>query len=236
MNRNCNHRGGKDHLAFGIGIAIVGILIFLNMTGLVPINIKTSWPLILILVGLLIGIKNRFRRHAWWILILIGTAHMIPGFEINGTPSKRLVWPVILIVVGLIIAFKPKRCRKNHHMEVVTNSDDTLKIDVTFGGRKEIVTSKEFTGGQVRASFSGCEINLMRADNNGTPMELDMKVSFGGVELLVPSHWEIKNEITPFAASVEDHRVLRSGNVNEEKRTLILKGSVSFGSIEIKSY
>ncbi len=199
-------------------------------------NIKTGWPLILLVIGLLIGIKNRFRKNAWWILVLIGGAHMIPRFEINGTPSTRLIWPVIMIIAGIFIALSPRRCRKHREFDVITNGDNDLNIDVTFGGRKEIITSKEFRGGTIQASFSGCEINLMQADNPEQPILLNMKVSFGGIELIVPSHWEIKNEITPFAGSVEDHRTIRSASGTEEKRTLILKGSVSFGSVEIKSY
>jgi len=237
MNGKMRSRQGKDHLAFGIAIAATGILILLHLTGYIPLNIKTGWPLILVVIGLLIGIKNRFRKNAWWILVLIGGAHMIPRFEINGTPSTRLIWPVIMIIAGLFIAFtKPRRCRNNRDFDVFTNNDNNLNIDVTFGGRKEIITSKEFNGGTIQASFSGCEINLMQADNPGHPMLLNMKVAFGGIELIVPSHWEIKNEITPFAGSVEDHRTIRSASGAEEKRTLILKGSVSFGSVEIKSY
>ena len=65
---------------------------------------------------------------------------------------------------------------------------------------------------------------------------LDLRVSFGGVEMVVPSNWEIQNEISPSFGSVEDERVIKTGSGYEQKKILILRGSVSFGSIEIKSY
>jgi hypothetical protein len=35
---------------------------------------------------------------------------------------------------------------------------------------------------------------------------------------------------------VEDHRSFRTASTEQEKKTLVLKGNCSFGSIEIKSY
>ena len=57
------------------------------------------------------------------------------------------------------------------------------------------------------------------------------------MELIVPSHWEIQNEIETTLGNVEDHRAIRTGTSStEERKVLILRGSCSFGSVEIKSY
>jgi len=116
-----------------------------------------------------------------------------------------------------------------------TTSDNTINIDVTFGGRKEFVTSKDFKGGTISTVFGGCEVNLMQADTTEKTMVLDIKVSFGGVELIVPSHWDIQNEVNPAFGSIEDERTIQTATA-EDRKTLIIKGSCSFGSVEIKSY
>ena len=137
------------------------------------------------------------------------------------------------------MVFRPKKNEPwKNAMQVVTSNENMLNVDVTFGGRKEIVTSKEFKGGNISATFGGCEINMIQADATEQPMVLNLKVSFGGVELIVPSHWELQNEIEPTFGSVEDHRAIRtsSSTISEVKKVLILKGNCSFGSIEIKSY
>ena len=122
-------------------------------------------------------------------------------------------------------------------MPVITSTESALNIDVTFGGRKEIVTSKEFRGGNVSTTFGGTEINLIQADSTTQPMVLNISVTFGGIELIVPSHWELQNEIEPTFGSVEDHRAIRTSTITtEDKKILILKGSCNFASIEIKSY
>lgn len=237
------HRGRGDKKWFGVTILIIGVFILLRKLDLFYFSWHSMWPWILIAIGAMIGAKNRFQNHAWWILILIGTAHLVPVFTIFGVTSKALLVPVAMIVLGLIFIFRPSK-KKNwngkscdNNIRTVTNNDSTLNIDVTFGGHKEIVTSKDFKGGRVSTTFGGTELNLMNADSTETTIPLHFSVSFGGVELVVPSHWQVKNELTTTLGNVEDNRNIhtQSGDV-EKVITLVLSGSCNFGNIEIKSY
>lgn len=238
-DRRLRRRGG-DKTAFGIIVIGIGIILLLKTLHIFPfISFTHLWALILLVIGIGIGIKSRFMNAGSWVLILLGTFHIIPEFTIMGTSSENLAWPVVLIAVGLFIILRSRKKKyymQRLNMDTITNPDSILNIDVTFGGRKEIITSKDFKGGSISATFAGAEVNLMQADSLNQPIVLDVRVAFGGVELLVPSHWEIQNEIAPAFGSVEDHRVMRTPNAGEEKKILNLKGSCSFGSIEIKSY
>lgn len=243
--RNFQYYQQKRHrsrIFFGITVAIFGILCLFRALGLFYFDIEDSWQVILIVIGVLIGAKSGFRNHAWWILILIGAANLIPEFPIMGHSSEQLIWPAVLIIGGLMVAMRPRRHTFNYdkkipNMETKINASDTLNVDVVFGGRKEIVTSKNFRGGFVSATFGGADINLMQADSPDQEIVMEFKVSFGGAEVIVPSHWEIQNEISPSFGSVEDERIVQtSAGGTEERKKLILRGSCSFGSIEIKSY
>jgi len=234
-------RRRDGRIVFGLIAVLIGALALLHTLHIIPslwYTMHFGWPIVLIVIGIFLGVKNNFRRNAWWILILIGAAHLIPAFTIGDVSSARLVWPALLILAGLAMIFRSKNCKQwdKKRLEMVTNGESTLHIDVTMGGRKEIVTSKEFRGGHVSTTFGGTEINLMQADSTVQPMVLDIRVSFGSVELIVPSHWEVINEINPSMGSVEDHRLARTPDISQDKRTLMLRGSCSFGSIEIKSY
>ncbi len=226
----------------GLLVAFLGSLYLLIQLDVLPFNIYNAWPLVLIGLGLILGVKHRFRNHAWWILILIGAAYSIDDFPI--IPAKHiyahdLLWPAAIIIAGLMIAFRPHRKKYEDCPPFVTpkftSEANDLNIEVLFGGRKEIITSKTFKGGHVQATFGGCELNMMQADN-AEPIELDLRITFGGVEIIAPSHWEVQNEIAPTMGSVEDQRSVRTPNPGEERRVLILRGSVTFGSVEIKSY
>lgn len=234
------HRGG-DKRWFGVLLLIIGIGVLMHK--FIDFDIHTLWPWVLIGVGVLVGIKNKFSNNAPFILIAIGLAHVIPVFYIYGVSSKALLIPLALILLGLLFIFRPggkkkswsNKCEGTIH--TVTNNESMLNIDVTFGGHKEIVTSKNFTGGNISTVFGGTEVNLMNADNPEKVVNINMKVSFAGVELIVPAHWQIKNEVSNTVGSVEDNRMVNAyGGQTTDAVTLVLTGTCSFGNIEIKSY
>jgi hypothetical protein len=238
MNKFREHRQ-KNRMLFGLAIALVGTGLLLRTMGLLPyFSLQFSWPYIVILVGIVSGIKHNFRNNAWWILVLVGIANLIPQFMIMGQPSKHYVWPAFIIIGGLAIAFKPRRDKycSPHKITANITSESTLNIEATFGGRKEVVTSKDFKGGIVSLTFAGCELNLSQADFVEPSVILDCRVSFGGLEIIVPSHWDIQNEVNPSFGNVEDSRTIQTATTNETKKLLILRGSCSFGSIELKSF
>lgn len=240
MQRQFREHDPAGRVIFGIVIALIGVAFFLKTLGILPFALRFSWPVILIVVGFLIGLKNGFRNNAWWILMAVGIANVIPQFYIMGKPSRHFVWPLFVIAMGVMIALRPRRskryCRKQMKGPVVITDENKLFIDVSFGGRKEIVTSKDFRGGAIFVSFGGSEVNLTQADFTTPEVELDCRVSFGSVELIVPSNWEIVNEIRPSFGNVEDERVIYANTTGETRKRLILRGTCSFGSIEIKSY
>lgn len=229
----------RNRMFFGIGLSLVGAALLLRTMGILPyFSMQYSWPYVLVILGILIGLKNGFRNNAWWILILVGVANATPQFMIMGQPSRNFVWPALIMIGGLMIAFKPRRdryCQARNISSSIT-SESSLNIDATFGGRKEVVTSKDFKGGVVSVTFAGCELNLVQADSTEQTIVLDCRVSFGGLEIAIPSHWEVQNEINPSFGSVEDERTIQTPANTESRKILLLKGSCSFGSIELKSY
>jgi predicted membrane protein len=229
----------RNRVFFGILLAFLGVGLMLKTLGLFDLDLEFSWPVILIAIGILLGIKNGGRNNAWWILIIVGAANMIPQFTIMGKASRHFVWPLIMIGAGIMIALRPRRERKECYPGMansIVNTEGNLNIDVTFGGRKEVVTSKDFKGGTVSVTFGGTELNLTQADFASPTVIIDFRIAFGSVEMIVPSHWEIQNEVNPSFGSVEDERTIQTGIGGEVKKVLILRGSCSFGSIEIKSY
>jgi hypothetical protein len=242
-----DRQGGR--IIFGVVLAVIGVGLLLRMFNILPplfFHMRWGWPLVLIIIGLAMGAKHNFKNNAWWILVTIGVAHLIPAFYIGDVSSRKLLWPAMLILAGIFMITRKKGpSRFQQHRWHDGSKDiafrsvdaDEVSIDVTFGGRKEIITSKNFRGGAIRASFAGVELNLGSAESHsGVPMVLDVSASFAGVEIIVPSHWDVQNEIRPMMGSVEDNRVIRMGESTTDRPKLIVRGSVNFGSVELKGY
>ena len=97
-----------------------------------------------------------------------------------------------------------------------------------------MILSKNFKGGDIVNIFGGSEIDLTQADMT-TPAILEVTAIFGGATLIVPSNWAIKSEAVTIFGGIGDKRKIVPTTESPTK-TLVLKGTMIFGGMEIKSY
>ncbi|GAA0878945.1 DUF5668 domain-containing protein [Algoriphagus jejuensis] len=115
-----------------------------------------------------------------------------------------------------------------------TSFNDRLNIDAIFSGVNRRLMTKDFQGGKITAAFGGVDLDLSQADFSGV-VTIQVDIIFGGVKLIVPPHWDIRTEVSNIAAGLEDKRFFRDGGVDTSK-VVVLKGTILFGGLEIKSY
>jgi predicted membrane protein len=82
--------------------------------------------------------------------------------------------------------------------------------------------------------MGGSEINFMQADIQH-PVELEVNNVFGGTKLIVPSNWDVKNEISAVFGGVDDKRSFNN-SIPDSNKIIRLKGSCVFGGIEVTNY
>jgi predicted membrane protein len=253
----------RQHMMFGSQVRGNGIWtgVFILLIGVAALTKATvtglpdwvfSWQSFLIALGFFTGIKHGFRGHTWFVLMLIGGGFLLPEIypDIN---IRRYIWPVVLIVIGAFLIIRPRR---RHYWqsqesqkktsgssgiddaEVVDESYDSKEdfVDSTsiFGGTKKNVISKNFKGGDLVSIFGGAELDLTRADFTGTAT-IDLTTIFGGTKLIIPSNWTVRSDAAVIFGGIEDKRTLTPTTDGSEK-ILILKGTVIFGGVDIKSY
>lgn len=238
-----NRRQGQFLL--GAILLIVGGLSLLSRLRILP-NVREvlqdGWPVILIVIGLILGTRSRFHNPASFILILVGVANLFRPFEVmNGVMSNQLAWPILLVFFGLFFIFRKKKHQHNfRNQEQIISADSSLDIDMIFGGKTEFVTSKDFTGGSIKTLFSGLELNLIQADfKKELPIVIHINAFASGLELIVPPQWQVRNEIKTIMGSVEDKRGFAppaSEFLKKTENLLVLRGSCTMSAIEIKGY
>ena len=238
--------GRGNNMLTGVFILIIGIAALLKATLTDFPDWLFSWQMLLIAFGVFIGLRHNFRGPSWLILILIGSIFLLN--EIYPEISfRRFMWPVAIIVVGLFIILRPRRGWKfnpNKKTEGASDSFFTEDIDYSkedfvdstsiFGGSKRIIISKNFKGGDLVNIFGGTELDLSQADFTGVAV-IELTTVFGGTKLLVPSNWSVKSEAVTIFGGVEDKRRMQTITETPEK-TLLLRGTVIFGGIDIKSF
>lgn len=111
---------------------------------------------------------------------------------------------------------------------------DRINESVIFSGVNRRLMTKNFQGGKATVIFGGLDLDLTQVDFTGVA-SLDLEVGFGGVKLIIPPHWDVRTEVSNIAAGLEDKRMFREGGVDPNK-VLILKGTLLFSGLEIKSF
>lgn len=238
--------GRSNNMLTGVFILIIGVAALLKATLTDFPDWLFSWQMLLIAFGMFLGLRHNFRGPGWLILVLIGGIFLLN--EIYPQISfRRYMWPLAIIVVGLFIILRPRRGWKfnpNKKTEGASDSFFTEDIDYSkddfvdstsiFGGAKKIVISKNFKGGDIVNIFGGTELDLSQADFNGVAI-IELTTIFGGTKLLVPSNWSVKSEAVTIFGGMEDKRRMQTVTEASEK-TLLIRGTVIFGGIDIKSF
>ena len=256
MNNKSNFNNRENGRVIGGLILVgVGVVLLLRNIGFVLPQWLFSWPIILILVGIYSGFKHQFRNNSWIILIAIGSFFLFDQF-IPELGLRPYFWPTLIIAAGVLFILRPRKFGRfndspNENSKIsdgnfsqkseqtydsaTVSDDDYLRINSVFSGVNRTIVSKDFKGGKVSCVFGGTDIDLTQADIRGEAV-LRFEVIFGGVNLIVPPHFIVINEIDGVFHGVDDKRKYNaSANLSPDKK-LILRGSVLFGGIEIKSY
>jgi predicted membrane protein len=227
-------RQGKSPLG-GVVLVIIGVALMARQMDLGLPYWVFSWPMIPIAIGIYVGAKHNFRFGGWIVPILIGLAFLMEDVFF-GYDARHYFWPTAIIVIGLFMIIRPRR--RGWEKEFVTGAADTTSGDfidsaIVFGGAKKNIITKNFQGGRIENIFGGTDLNMMQADFKGTVI-MDFSVIFGGVKLVVPPQWTIRNEVTAILGGIDDKRPMVPDS--DPNKVLVLRGTVTFGGLDIKSY
>lgn len=244
-NPNPNARLGR--VLGGIVLVTAGVLWLMQKAGVwFPVWMFSGHMFIAVL-GLYIWARHAFRRPAGLIVMSLGIL-LLMGDIIPDLSLGKFIWPIVIIVGGIWMILSPGHAgrrfsqsrwaqKKNGNFEGTDflNEEDYLNSTSIFAGVKKRFFSKDFKGGKVVCIFGGTDVDLGHAEIQG-PITIEIAQVFGGTKLILPPHWEVRSEIVAIAGGVEDKRYQAVGREEDVNKVLILRGTVIFGGIDIKSY
>lgn len=226
---------------FGIFLVVLGGLLLLKALGLIPWQVSHvifSWPMILIVIGLVQWLINK-KRDVGIVLIAVGGVFLAPRiFDISFGELARYFWPLALIAIGLVLFLRRDKGSGTgiNAGTSQTFADDSFIDEVNiFGGGKKIITSQKLRGGRFTTIFGGAEIDLLNADLNDGYAEFDIFTLFGGTTFIVPADWQVKLDDVTIFGGFSDSRAPMYVQ-DQENKVLRIKGYTIFGGGEIKSY
>jgi len=230
----------KSHspaVCFGLVLVAIGALFLLaNFTNF-GVGVGRWWPAILIVVGLVDLLSNRRRWFRGASTLVIGALFL---GDTLGVWNVRwgLLWPIPLLVIGVAVilgATRGKARRKEARRSdapVEAIGPGGLDLKVTFGERAQAVSDQNFPGGRISAVFGTANVDLAQAGLANGEAEINVSATFASVVIRVPSDWRVDLRVNVTLADAADKRPQPAPD--SSTGTLVVTGSATFGSVEIR--
>lgn len=215
----------------GLVIFFGGAIALLDRTGLLVLpfyNQIFTWKIIFILVGIYKLLKEEFVSAI--ILLALGSFFYLR----THLPDVRVFfWPMVAMLAGLVLMVKSGRSKKKSRDNSKRSLADTIDEVAVFGGSNKVVSSQNFSGGDLVSVFGGNELDLRPGASVEAGAHVEVVSVFGGVEIIVPEDWFVEVNVTSIFGGFKDER-RNMGNPGAPNK-LILTGVVVFGGGAIRN-
>jgi len=232
-------RGLTGRMIFGLVFMTLGALWTLDNLGLVDSDqVMRWWPAALIALGVAKLTGLRSRNVVWGtLLVALGAWWLAENFDLVPHISWWQLWPLILVLLGISMLFGASRftfATRLREMGRSTDVDDAERLSTVaiWGHVVRKVISQQFNGGEASAVMGGIDLDLRGAKPVPGGAVLEVLALWGGIDLMVPSHWRVINQATVVMGAVEDKTRIPPPDATD---TLILRGLVMMGGVEIKN-
>ena len=243
----------KGRIFFGILVVVVGVLLLLMALDAIAIDgigeLLPYIPSLFILWGVYLLVVQKFKRASGPIvLIAIATVIQLMLLDVL---EWAYVWPIAIILIGVAIIAggagyhgrrrrrrerrKQRERQRSKTAETRTSAEGDLDISVTMSEANERNRSGEFKGGEISCVMGTVKLDLSEAEVAEPPARIHVDIVMGGLEILVPDHWIVQNDVARTMGEVEDQTESRRSAAMDGGATLIISGSVVMGHATIQS-
>jgi predicted membrane protein len=225
-------RRTSARLIFGLLVIGLGVLFMLDNLGVVDSGeVLRWWPTALIAYGVtrLFGYGSRTNLTTALLFITGGSWMLLHNLGILRFGIGAL-WPLMLVLVGFAMVSGARRRAAGG--PATPEASGELNAFAFWSGSERRIVSQEFRGGDVTAIMGGHEIDLRQARSPDGTAVIDLLVWMGGVNITVPEDCRVVLDATAIMGGVQDQT--RSTGV-EKRQTLILRGLILMGGVEIKN-
>ena len=186
-------QSGMARYVIGGVLVILGLLLLLSTTGLLPLNLGWGfigdwWPLLLVFWGLYGLVSGGLRFRPWAvILLLLGILFQLAERGFWEWSNLARLWPGLIVLAGLLILLRRRgrrrRSRRRANRQLANSPAEPLAV---AEGRElpnppaeslAAVEERDFLSGSW--AFSSGESRVVSQNFQGG----DLSVTFGGLEL-----------------------------------------------------
>ena len=212
----------------GIGFVVIGALLLLHTTGVADLGNLARWtPLLLVFLGVVILVVNRFRQVVAPVILIAGgvvTQLMVLGFDV-----VSLLWPVLIILIGVaILVGRRRRSRRATATRTVISDDANFSTVMSSTDRR--VTPDDLDGREIVTVMGESKLDMRDLSVTDLPAELCVTCVMGQVNLRVPSEWSVAFDNSTVMGESKDERRSAPSSADPD---LTITGTVVMGGLKI---
>jgi predicted membrane protein len=216
-------------VVFGLGVALLGLLLTLDNFGLLEATQLTRyWPVLLIAAGLA-KLSHRLRskaRPAGIFLIVLGLILLLVNL---GILPFRLALGIFLLVAGAWIVGRAARSTAASPAKLVADPSTHLDDLALLGGIQRALSTQDFRGGNATAVMGGCEIDLSKASIESGEAVINIFAFWGGIDIKVPADWMVESRVVALLGGFSDS----ARRPDDDRKKLIITGYALMGGVEV---
>jgi predicted membrane protein len=251
-----DNRGLTPKFVIGACLLLMGVVLALDQLGLLQAHhLLRFWPAALIIIGLVM--LQRTEKHSALralLLIVIGGWLLLNTLGWVSLDLWEFIVPLLLVLVGARIMMRNQSSRSGTSRDPTGTASGTApgqgpsgfdstpsaagepvhaSLFALLGSSKRRWGKSVFRGAEATAFMGGCELDLRDAlMSPGELAVVDVFVLMGGVNIFVPPHWTVSQEVVPLMGGVDDKS--RSVTSNPAQH-LLVRGTVVMGGVEISN-
>jgi predicted membrane protein len=212
--------GSNIKLVAGIFFTVLGVLLTLDNLDIIDAGrVLRFWPVVLIVVGVL-NLNHAGRRGLSIVAIALGTLMVAARAHLLRFSLFDL-WPLLLIGAGLLIVLRAFG---------VSAPVQRSSLWSVLNTRKVTIDPDKLHGSQIISFMGGSTIELTNTGEHEGPVVVEVLAMWGGIEIRVPSGWEVIAEAVPVMGGIDIKTVGAPGG-----KQLVVRGLVFMAGMEIKN-
>lgn len=214
-------------LIAGLFFTVAGIMLTLDNLDFVDSDsVLRYWPAALIVAGIMKLLDRESSRIIAAILIIGGSGLLADNLGMIRFSLFDL-WPLVLIAVGAVFVARSLGVNPAAGAAASMRSGELAVLSE----RNLEVTDSDYRGGSAAAFMGTLRLDLTRAEIVQSPAVLHAHSMWGSVEVIVPDHWEIVSQGSPFMGAFEVH----ARGASDPKKRLIVRGGALMAGVEVKA-
>lgn len=212
--------GSSLKLVAGIFFTVLGVLLTLDNLDIIDAGrVLRFWPVVLIVIGVM-NLNHAGRRGLSIVAIALG-AFMVAARAHLFRFSLFDLWPLILIGAGVVIVLRALG---------VSSPEPRSGLWSVMHTRKVTIDPAKLNGSQIVSFMGGSTIELTNTGEHEGPVIVEVLAMWGGIEIRVPTGWEVIAEAVPVMGGIDIKTAGAPGG-----RQLVVRGLVFMAGMEIKN-